>query len=45
MIITATGCASNHQILKPKTFETFEDFHPGPEGGVDLVWAKRGIFN
>lgn len=45
MIITATGCASNHQILKPKTFETFEDFRPGPEDGVDLVWAKRGIFN
>lgn len=45
MIITTTGCASNHQILKPKTFETFEDFRPGPEDGVDLVWAKRGIFN
>ncbi|SMY34154.1 DUF3313 domain-containing protein [Photobacterium andalusiense] len=45
MIITVTGCASNHQILKPKTFETFEDFRPGPEDGVDLVWAKRGIFN
>ncbi|WP_163920092.1 DUF3313 domain-containing protein [Photobacterium sp. Alg240-V54] len=45
MIITATGCASNHQILKPKTFETFEDFRLGPKDGVDLVWAKRGIFN
>lgn len=45
VIITTAGCANNHKILKPKTFETFEDFRPGPKDGVDLVWAKRGIFN
>ena len=45
VIITTVGCANNHQIVKPKTFETYEDFHPGPKDGVDLVWAQRGIFN
>ena len=45
VIITTVGCANNHQIVKPKTFETYEDFHSGPKDGVDLVWAQRGIFN
>ncbi|PML81556.1 DUF3313 domain-containing protein [Enterovibrio norvegicus] len=36
------GCASGNRI--PATsFTTYEDFRAGPEGGVDLVWARVGL--
>ena len=38
-----TGCSAVQEFRKPQMFESFDDFKPGPEGGVDLIWAKRGI--
>lgn len=36
------GCA-NGPIKRPTKFTTYEDFKPGPSGGVDLVWARIGL--
>lgn len=39
-----TGCASKH--IEPKDsvmFKSFDDFRPGPKGGVDLVWSAPKI--
>ncbi|CZF84073.1 hypothetical protein GCE9029_04182 [Grimontia celer] len=36
------GCAGGNRI--PATsFTSYEDFKAGPEGGVDLVWARVGL--
>jgi len=32
------GCAGGPIITETK-FTTYEDFQPGPDSGVDLVWA------
>ncbi|OLQ92336.1 hypothetical protein BIY22_16105 [Vibrio panuliri] len=36
------ACASG-PIAKATKFTSYEDFRPGPEGGVDLVWARLGL--
>ena len=36
------GCAQSPRIHATK-FTSYEDFRPGPEGGVDLVWARIGL--
>ncbi len=40
--ITVIGCASG-PIQSATKFTTYEDFKAGPEGGVDLVWARVGL--
>lgn len=40
--IVVVGCSSG-PIAKATKFTSYEDFQPGPEGGVDLVWAKLGL--
>ncbi|KII76175.1 DUF3313 domain-containing protein [Vibrio renipiscarius] len=37
-----SGCASG-PLTRATTFTSYEDFSQGPEGGVDLVWAKIGL--
>lgn len=36
------GCA-NGPLHHATTFTTYDDFQAGPEGGVDLVWARIGL--
>ncbi|AXY03181.1 DUF3313 domain-containing protein [Vibrio alfacsensis] len=36
------GCAGG-PIVSGTTFTSYEDFRAGPEGGVDLVWARVGL--
>ncbi|TVU61130.1 DUF3313 domain-containing protein [Vibrio atlanticus] len=36
------GCAGG-PIKTATKFTTYEDFRPGPGGGVDLVWARVGL--
>ncbi|MCC4773747.1 DUF3313 domain-containing protein [Vibrio cyclitrophicus] len=36
------GCAGGPIITETK-FTTYEDFQPGPDSGVDLVWARIGL--
>lgn len=36
------GCASG-AISKSTKFTSYDDFVQGPDGGVDLVWAKLGL--
>ncbi|WP_171736690.1 DUF3313 domain-containing protein [Vibrio sp. 99-70-13A1] len=36
------GCVQSPRIHATK-FTSYEDFRPGPEGGVDLVWARIGL--
>ncbi|MGR5236878.1 DUF3313 domain-containing protein [Vibrio alfacsensis] len=36
------GCAGGPVVSATK-FTRYEDFRPGPEGGVDLVWARAGL--
>ncbi|CAH7164461.1 putative Lipoprotein [Vibrio chagasii] len=36
------GCAGG-PIKTATKFTTYEDFQPGPDGGVDLVWARIGL--
>ena len=36
------GCAGG-PIKTATKFTTYEDFQPGPDGGVDLVWARLGL--
>ncbi|MEF1328923.1 DUF3313 domain-containing protein [Vibrio sp. M260121] len=37
-----SGCAGGLVVSATK-FTSYEDFRPGPEGGVDLVWARAGL--
>ncbi len=37
-----SGCAGDSVVSATK-FTSYEDFRPGPEGGVDLVWARAGL--
>ncbi|MEZ8716502.1 hypothetical protein AB6D81_10965 [Vibrio splendidus] len=36
------GCAGG-PIKTATKFTSYEDFQPGPDGGVDLVWARIGL--
>lgn len=36
------GCA-NQRALSASKFSKYEDFRPGPENGVELVWARLGL--
>ncbi|MFM2588005.1 DUF3313 domain-containing protein [Vibrio sp. TBV020] len=40
--IIIAGCAGG-PIQRATKFTTYEDFQPGPKGGVDLVWARVGL--
>ncbi len=40
--ILMLGC-SQGPVVKATKFTSYEDFTQGPEGGVDLVWAKFGL--
>lgn len=45
LLLTAfivAGCAGG-PIQRATKFTTYEDFQPGPKGGVDLVWARLGL--
>ncbi|MGF1697041.1 DUF3313 domain-containing protein [Vibrio lamellibrachiae] len=49
LIITVTGllligCSTIPRVHATK-FTSYEDFSAGPEGGVDLVWARIGLRN
>ncbi|WP_245568321.1 DUF3313 domain-containing protein [Ferrimonas futtsuensis] len=37
------GCAATPENNGHALFQGFDDFRPGPPGGVDLVWAGKGI--
>ncbi len=37
-----SGCAGTTVVSATK-FTSYKDFRPGPEGGVDLVWARAGL--
>ncbi|MFM2592076.1 DUF3313 domain-containing protein [Vibrio harveyi] len=37
-----SGCAGGPVVSATK-FTSYKDFRPGPEGGVDLVWARAGL--
>nr|WP_245621545.1 DUF3313 domain-containing protein [Enterovibrio calviensis] len=37
-----SGCTSSH-LPSATNFTSYEDFQAGPEGGVDLVWARIGL--
>ena len=37
-----TGCATS-PAFNTTRFTSYEDFRAGPEGGVDLVWARIGL--
>ncbi|CAH1526980.1 conserved exported hypothetical protein [Vibrio owensii] len=41
-IVLLAGCARGPQVDETK-FTSYEDFRPGPEGRVDLVWARDDI--
>ncbi len=36
------GCAGG-PVQRATKFTSYDDFKPGPEGGVDLVWARAGL--
>ena len=40
--VLLVGCA-NRPVSSATKFTSYEDFRPGPEGGVDLVWARIGM--
>ncbi|MCG9630495.1 MULTISPECIES: DUF3313 domain-containing protein [Vibrio] len=40
--MTLFGCAGG-PIQKATKFTSYEDFTSGPDGGVDLVWARIGL--
>lgn len=42
LAVTLVGCAGG-PIQRATKFTTYEDFRPGPDGGVDLVWARLGL--
>ncbi|MGF1755873.1 DUF3313 domain-containing protein [Vibrio makurazakiensis] len=42
MSVFLVGCA-NGPIKTATKFTSYEDFQPGPKGGVDLVWARLGL--
>lgn len=41
-LLLLVGCASG-PLTKATSFTSYQDFSPGPEGGVDLVWVKMGL--
>jgi len=44
VFVLCTGCtAQKLTSKKPVMYASFEDFRFGPKGGVDLVWATKGI--
>ncbi|MDK9737294.1 DUF3313 family protein [Vibrio sp. D404a] len=40
--VLLVGCAGG-PIQKATKFTSYQDFSPGPDGGVDLVWARIGL--
>lgn len=40
--LVLSGCAGHH-VPKHARFTSYSDFRPGPENGVDLVWARIGL--
>jgi len=46
VLVHCSGCAAKKPTLQePVIFASFEDFNLGPEGGVDLVWSTKRIFD
>lgn len=44
VLTISTGCAEKKlTVRKTVMFATIEDFKPGPDGGVDLVWSTARI--
>ncbi|GAL33518.1 lipoprotein putative [Vibrio maritimus] len=41
-LFALAGCSSSENA-QTSQFKTYSDFSPGPEGGVDLVWAREDI--
>ncbi|NOH79854.1 DUF3313 domain-containing protein [Vibrio sp. RE86] len=42
LAITLVGCAGG-PVQRATKFTSYDDFRPGPDGGVDLVWARIGL--
>lgn len=42
VVSVLAGCAGG-PVQRATKFTSYEDFRPGPEGGVDLVWARAGL--
>ena len=42
LAVTLVGCAGG-PVHRATKFTSYEDFRPGPDGGVDLVWARIGL--
>ena len=46
VLVATAGCvAQKFSQQNTKMFASFEDFRPGPKGGVDLVWATKEIYD
>jgi hypothetical protein len=46
VLVHCSGCAAQKtRSHEPVIFASFEDFNLGPEGGVDLVWSTKRIFD
>lgn len=44
LLLVCAGCSTPKMTSQDSVmFKSFEDFRPGPEGGVDLVWTTTGI--
>ncbi|GGI92947.1 lipoprotein [Shewanella hanedai] len=43
MLLMLSGCGVIQDYRQSQMFSTFDDFRPGPDGGSDLIWSKRGI--
>lgn len=40
--LLVAGCAGG-PVQRATKFTSYEDFRAGPDGGVDLVWARIGL--
>lgn len=40
--IVLLGCAGG-PVQRATKFTSYDDFKPGPDGGIDLVWARAGL--
>lgn len=41
-LLMLVGCSSSEKT-QTSQFKTYSDFSPGPDGGVDLVWARQDV--
>lgn len=46
ILSVCVGCSGmKFRSVDSVMFKSFEDFRPGPKGGVDLVWSAKRIWN